>query len=219
LSENTIELESGSSIVKMDGFLRHENEELRKDASDTQMLSDFIDFAIFWKYQTSRENIYGLHSLTSVMVKSITQLSKEEKHEGGKARVILQTEKKEYEHNFSSGILTVEVELKIDLSNLDKETDAVSIKAIEPYMMRDKSGEIYVNVDSTSQIFNWFGLTEMVFRRPFSESHIAKFRCVLPSAGIFDLNNFVMADLATNKEIKYVGQSEQYLVKVHESLL
>lgn len=50
LSENTIELESGSSIVKMDGFLRHENEELRKDASDTQMLSDFIDFAIFWKY-------------------------------------------------------------------------------------------------------------------------------------------------------------------------
>lgn len=158
----------------MNGFLKHENEELRKDAQENQKLSDYVDFAIYWTYQGSRENIYGLHSLTSVLVKSITQQNKEEKLEGGKARVRLSTDKTEIEHNFSaSGNLLLDLDVRIDLTNLNKEVNAVSVKVIEPYMMRDKNGEIYLNVDSTNQIFNWFGLTEVVFRRPFTESHIA----------------------------------------------
>lgn len=220
LEGNTIELESDSTGIKMEGFLKHENEELTKDAISTQKLSDYIDFAIFWKYKASREVIYGLHSLTSVLVKSITQLGKEEKHEGAKARVALRTEKMEFEHNFAtSGNLILEVEAKIDLTNLNTETESVSIKAIEPNMIRDERGEICFNVDSTSQIFNWFGLTECVVRRPFTEHHVAKFKCVLPNPGIFNLNTFVLVDLATNKEIKYVGSCEQYFVKVTETLL
>jgi hypothetical protein len=164
--------------------------------------------------------VFGLHSLTSVLVKSITQLTKDEKNEEGRARLVLQTVSNNFDHNFSTlGNLMIDVEVKIDLTNLEEPIDSVKIKAIEPYMMRDSNGEIYLNVDSKGQIFNWFGLTEVIFKRPFTENHIAKFKCVFPNAGVFNLNSLVMADSATNKEIKFVGQCEQFLVKVSDSLI
>ena len=86
-------------------------------------------------------------------------------------------------------------------------------------MIRDDRGDICFNVDSTSQIFNWFGLTEIILRRPFTENHVVKFKCVIPNPGIFNLNTFLLLDPATGKDIKYVGQCEQYFVRVTETLL
>lgn len=64
--------------------------------------------------------MFGLHSLTSVLVKSITQLTKDEKNDEGRARVVLRTESSNFEHNFTvSGNLVIDVEVRVDLTNLE----------------------------------------------------------------------------------------------------
>jgi hypothetical protein len=85
--------------------------------------------------------------------------------------------------------------------------------------MQGDDGNVYVNMESNAQLFNWLGTNEVILRRPFHEKHLVEFESVFPQFGVYDVNRFFLKDLDTSKEIKYVGSNEQYFVKVEDSLL
>lgn len=217
--ENTLKMDESEFDINLNGLLKHENEELKAEADESQLLKDYVDLAIIWKIVENDSTIFGMHSVTSVFVKSISAFSKNEKKNPYFGKLTLYCPQ-ELSHNFNEvPYLHHKVKVVLDLSNVHKDTQSVSLRALEPYEMQGEDGNVYVNMDSNAPLFNWLGTNEFIFKRPFHENHAAELECVFPQQGVYDINRFFLKDLGTNNEIIFVGSSEQYFVRVEESLL
>jgi hypothetical protein len=158
---NILAIDTDPFNTQINGFLKHENEELKADAEASQLLSDYVDLAIIWKIVEKETTIYGMHSVTSVQVKSISSLSKNEKSDPHLAKVSILAPQS-ISHNFTeSSYFTQTVKLNIDLSNLHSETQTISIRTLEPYEMQGEDLNVYVNMESNAKIFNWIGKNEV----------------------------------------------------------
>jgi len=200
--ENTYIVDDADFDLNLKGLLKHENEELKAESDKTQLLSDYVDFAIIWKIDDNENQTQGMHSVTSVFVKSISAFSKNEKKNPYMGKIEIETEEK-VTHNFiENPYCQHKVKVNLDLSNLNPEVQRVSLRALEPYELQGDDGNVYVNMDSNEKLFNWLGTNEVIMSRPFKEQHEVEFECVFPSFGVFDVNRFFLKDLDNCKEIK-----------------
>lgn len=209
-------------------FLKHENIELRNEGSNNEFCKDFVDLAILWNIKNSDKEkgemgeiiSSGLHSVTSVSMKSIASLSKAEKKEKERSRIKLyiETEKK-ISHNFSDSHCKKKVKIIVDCSNLTKKAKRISMRALEPYEMPGDDGNVYVNMDNDKELFNWSGKHEFVIESPFSETHVIEIEVIYPKIGVFDLNSFFFKDLDSGEIIESIVDRGQFFVSVEEGLL
>ena len=219
---NTINISDGpidaDRLKPLTKFLNRENMELCAEASEKQLCKDLIDLAILWRMEGSRTT-QGLHSVTSVSVKSIASLSKNEEKNKERVKIYIETNR-DIEHNFLEETYCKQnVTLRVDCSNLSDEVDKVILRALEPFEVKGGDGTVYVSMDSQEELYNWYEKHEVVIQRPFTELHQFEWKVMYPRSGIFNLNRFYVRDGDTGKEIFNICGNEQFVVKVRESLM
>jgi hypothetical protein len=98
--ENTLNVDDSEFNISLKGLLKHENLELKAEATEDQLLANYVDLAIIWKIVEQESTIFGMHSVTSVFVKSISALSKNEKKNPHMGKITLESAQ-QVTHNFS----------------------------------------------------------------------------------------------------------------------
>lgn len=227
--KNTIEISEGfddSKLNSLDRFLSHENLELVAEASKDDLCKDFIDLAIVWNIKKEQEEnkeikAWGLHSVTSVSMKSIAALSKTEKREKDVSRVRIYIESEQnIQHNFDSDELcSKNVKVVIDCSNVKSSVKRISFRALEPYETPGEDGKVYVNMDNDNELFNWHSKHESVLTPPFCEMHETELTVIYPKKGVYDLNSFYFKDSDSGEVIESICERGQFIVNVEEGLL